>query len=91
MGTLRTSLVVLLSLLSFSLAGCVGDRVSADRVYTLYRNSSTDENARYHVATFDADEEESYNRGNCEVAQQLYQAQPGIKTRFFCEKGYFRK
>ena len=91
MSTLRTAAIVPLFLLLLVLPGCLGGKVPADRVYTLYRNSVSDENARYHVATFDADEEESYNHGNCEIAQQLFQSQPSIKTKFFCEKGYFHK
>jgi hypothetical protein len=58
--------------------------------YTLYRTSS-DKPARIHVASFDAAEDEAYNRENCDVARALFAAQPGIKTRFFCEKGRFRK
>jgi hypothetical protein len=57
----------------------------------LYRNSVTEANVRIHVATFDAAEGEAYNRGNCEQAQTLFQSQPGVKTKFWCEKGRFRK
>jgi hypothetical protein len=60
-------------------------------VFTLYRNSVTNENMRIHVATFDAAEKEEYNRGNCEQAQVLFQAQPGVKVKFWCEKGRYRK
>jgi len=60
-------------------------------VFTLYRNSVGDENMRIHVATFDAAEGNGYNRGNCEQARELFQAQPGVKTKFWCEKGEFRK
>ena len=59
--------------------------------FTLYRNILLDENMRIHVATFDAAGGEPYNRGNCEQAQSLFQAQPGVKTKFWCEKGRFRK
>jgi hypothetical protein len=51
----------------------------------------TDENMRIHVATFDASENEAYNRGNCEQAQLLFQNQPGVKSKFWCEKGRFKK
>jgi hypothetical protein len=68
------------------LAGC-GD----GSTHTLYRDSVSEPNARFHVASFDASEAEQYNRGNCEIAQQLFQAQPGIKTKFWCEKGRYRK
>jgi len=60
-------------------------------VFTLYRNSVTDENMRIHVATFDAAEKEEYNRGNCEQAHVLFQAQPSVKVKFWCEKGRYRK
>jgi major membrane immunogen (membrane-anchored lipoprotein) len=59
--------------------------------FVLYRNSVTDSNMRVHVATFDATDGEAYNRENCQVAQSLFQAQRGIETKFWCEKGAFRK
>jgi hypothetical protein len=59
--------------------------------YTLYRSSVTDENLRLHVATFDSSDGEAYNRGNCDQAQQLFQAQPSVKTKFWCEKDRFRR
>lgn len=60
-------------------------------VFTLYRNSVTDESMRIHVATFDASENEEYNRGNCEQALALFQAQPGLKVKFWCEKRRHKK
>ena len=68
-------LTSILLLATLCLAGCY------DATYTLYRNSVLDENARYHVATFDAAEAEKYNQENCTVAQELFQKQPGVKTR----------
>jgi hypothetical protein len=68
-------LASILLLATLCLAGCY------DATYTLYRNSVLDENARYHVATFDAAEAEKYNQENCTVAQELFQKQPGVKTR----------
>ena len=59
--------------------------------FTLYRNSITDENMRIHVASFNSSDGEAYNRGNCEQAQLLFQAQPDVKTKFWCEKGAFKK
>lgn len=58
--------------------------------YTLYRNSMTDAAMRLHVASFDAADGAAYNRDNCGQAQQLFQGQPGVKTRFWCEPGRFR-
>jgi hypothetical protein len=57
-------------------------------VYTLYRNLTPE--LRIHVATFDANEREDYNRENCEIAQSLFQNQPGIEVKYWCEKGRFR-
>ena len=71
------------------LAGCIG--TSEGEVFSLYRNSVMNENMRLHVATFDSSDGESYNRGNCEQAKALFQAQAGVKTRFWCEKGRFKK
>jgi hypothetical protein len=59
--------------------------------YTLYRNSVLNESMRLHVASFDAKDGHDYNMENCEVARGLFQAQPGIKTRFWCEKGSFKE
>jgi hypothetical protein len=59
-------------------------------VYTLYRTSPVDASMRLHVATFDAQESESYNRENCLVAANLFAGQPGVKVRYFCEKGRYR-
>ena len=77
-----TALLVVLSA-----TGCAAD----SETFTLYRNSVTDESMRIHVATFDASDGGAYNKGNCEQAQLLFQAQPGIKTKFWCEKGAFKK
>jgi hypothetical protein len=72
-----------------SLAGCLAS--SDDTTFTLCRNSVVDKNMRIHVATFDATESEAYNRENCETAQTLFQTQPGVMVRYWCEKGRFRK
>lgn len=77
------------AVVSLALAAC--SLVGESQVFTLYRNSATDENMRIHAATFDAAEKEEYNRGNCEQAQVLFQNQPGVKTKFWCEKGRFKK
>ncbi len=64
---------------------------SAGKVYTLYRNNIDDPQARTHVATFDADADAKTNRENCEFVTQLYQAQPGVNVRYWCEKGYYHR
>jgi hypothetical protein len=85
----REPLIIVLLAGTFA-AACSGSSAESES-FALYRNSVTDENMRIHVATFDASDGEKYNRGNCEQAQQLFQAQPGVKTKFWCEKGRFRK
>lgn len=83
-----------LSLQTFSLLLFVALITGCDSgsdTFTLYRNSVTDENIRIHVASFDAADGEAYNKVNCEQAQQLFQAQTGVKTKFWCEKGAFKK
>jgi len=64
---------------------------SGHDTYTLYRNTVGADTTRVHVATFDAAESGDYNRQNCEQARELFQAQPAIKTRFWCEKGRFAR
>lgn len=72
------------------LNGCTPS-ANDDNFYTLYRTSPIDTNSRIHVATFDADEKNNYNRENCSVAQELFASQKGIITKFWCEKGRYRK
>jgi hypothetical protein len=68
------------------LMGC-----SQSESYTLYRNSIADEFERIHVASFNAKEDEKYNQENCDIAKELFQKQDGVKTKFWCEKGVFKK
>lgn len=72
--------------LSIAIVGC-----SNQPAYTLYRDSVLSPAMRIHVATFDASDGEGYNKENCQLAAQLFQNQPGISTKFWCEKGDFRK
>ena len=70
----------------------LGTKVSAnDMATTLYRTSLIIENARMHLATFNADQGEEYNWGNCLQAAKLFQSQPDVKTYFWCEKGEYVK
>ena len=55
-------LASILLLATLCLAGCY------DATYTFYRNSVLDENARYHVATFDAAEAKNTTK---KIAQLL--------------------
>ena len=74
---------------AFALSGVALASPSGD-TYTLYRNSALDTKGRLHVATFDAVDGAAYNRENCDQARKLFQAQPGVKTRFWCEPGRFQ-
>ncbi len=61
-------------------------------VHTLYRNSPVDEFMRIHIATFDADEDSAtYNAENCQIAAQLFQRQPGVTAKYWCEKGRYER
>jgi hypothetical protein len=83
-------------LFALAIATAFTDCGGIGNVYTLYRNSVAGDERynkamRFHVATFDASEGERYNRENCEIARGLFQDQPGVKVRYWCEKGRFRK
>jgi len=75
--------------------GCVaavlGCTSADDTAYTLYRSSVVLKNARMHVASFDAADGDTYNGENCHQAQALFQSQPSVETKFWCEKGRFKK
>ena len=65
-------------------------------IYTLYRNSPTvgtisGDDARIHVATFDAAKDKDYNKNNCETARDLFASQPGVAVRYWCERGKFTR
>ena len=32
-----------------------------------------------------------YNKENCDLAASLFQNQPDVKTKFWCEKGRYRE
>ena len=52
--------------------------------YILRRTSVVNSNI-YHLATFDAVYGQGYNKGNCEIARDLFQGQ-GVKVTYFCSK-----
>ncbi len=85
MKIVPASALLLLLLVNASFAA------TSERTYTLYRNSVMDKSMRIHVATFDSTDGEAYNRENCEQAATLFQAQSGVKTKFWCESGHFKK
>jgi len=66
---------------------------SSNDTYTLYRNGAASDTLRIHVATFDADEDDdkNYNHDNCEQARELFQLHPAQMSRFWCEKGHYKK
>ena len=80
-------LLFLASLLVCS--GCSALLVPEENIYTLYRNSVINPSMRIHIATFDSKDGEKYNRENCELARSLFQAQPGVTVKFWCEKGRY--
>lgn len=45
---------------------------------------------RIHVATFDSNDGDEYNRENCMTTMDLFQRQPGVKVRYWCEQGRYR-
>jgi len=81
----------LLLAVAMAAAGCQQAPSDNGTTYTLYRNSLLEDvPQRVHVATFDVDENEEYNRENCLKAAGLFQSQPGVLVRYWCEKGRYR-
>jgi hypothetical protein len=74
---------------AFALAG-IANATPIGETYTLYRNSVLDASMRLYVASFDAVDGGAYNRENCDQARELFQAQPDVKTKFWCEQGRFQ-
>lgn len=69
--------------------------LNSDDVATLYRGSPAIENARIHIATFDADDSYDgstfqYNWTNCLIAADLFVSQRGVIVRYWCERGYHK-
>lgn len=81
------SLKILLAILTLFIFGCKDE----SNVYTLYRSSIVDTDLRVHIASFNTDEKESYNKENCFLAASLFQDQPFVETKFWCEKGKYEK
>lgn len=91
MKVFLTAIVVILLSFSLPAQSAIAFRVSEDAVYTLYRDSVLDKSLRIHVATFDADASQAYNKENCEIARDLFEGQPGVESTYWCEKGYYRE
>lgn len=84
------------AMLGIAVAAALGALVACEpadtNAYTLYRTTAVDgARPRIHVATFDANESEDYNRDNCDTAAGLFQGQDGVQTRFWCEKGKYHE
>jgi hypothetical protein len=67
-----------------------------DDIYTLYRTGVGFPDMRIHVATFDSSESKdaqfkTYNQDNCQTAIKLFQDQPNVTVRYWCEKGRYKK
>lgn len=78
-------LVAVAAMLPVSTCDGTGDRAP----YTLYRSSIIGD-LRIHLATFDADEGNHYNRNNCQAAAELFQRQPGVLVTYWCEQGRYK-
>lgn len=46
---------------------------------------------RIHIATFNSNNGDKYNRENCQLASNLFSSQAGVTVRYWCEKGAYRK
>ncbi|CAM3612310.1 hypothetical protein B0G85_0467 [Polynucleobacter brandtiae] len=84
--------ILLISILAtLSLTAC-----GNDDIYTLYRTGVGLPELRIHIATFDSDDSrdakfKTYNQDNCQIAAQLFQSQPNVSTKYWCEKGAYKK
>lgn len=58
---------------------------SVNRVYRLYRSSVAIRDARLHVATFDSEDGDEYNRENCDITRGLFMSQGGVTVDYWCE------
>jgi hypothetical protein len=88
------SLGVALLIVVCGITGCIFIGIPESKVYTLYRSGVFQPTMRIHIATFDADDEQSteeYNHDNCEQTRGLFQTQPGVGTKYWCEKGRFKQ
>ena len=92
-------LTIIICLTLAVLLGSVGvsaQTTNDSEIATLYRSSVVIKNARILIATFNADAKSggnsfAYNWENCQISATLFQNQGGVKTRFWCEKGPYKK
>jgi hypothetical protein len=91
------SLVLAVALTALGTNSTNAQSRSEDDVATLYRNSIFDDLPRIHIATFDSVEKSwggtvaDYNWENCLIAAQLFEEQPSVILRYWCETGFYRK
>lgn len=83
---MQIRLVCLLMLL----AGC-HHHSTGPGVYTLYRNTGGNPEARVHVATFDSVEEEKFNQLNCQLSATALENEPMVVAKFWCEPGRYKQ
>ena len=69
---------------AFIMSACA----DSGETYTLYRGSIVG-NMRIHIATFDTAEGNDYNQTNCQIAADLFEKQPGVSVRYWCELGKY--
>jgi hypothetical protein len=75
-------------IVTFSIAVTLASSAFAtEGTYSLYRTSLVEGVSKVHIATFDTSNGGDYNLENCQLAAELFQNQPGVKTKFWCEQG----
>ena len=81
------------ALMSAAVIFSVPEKVNASErsIVTLYTSSNIIKNYRGHIATFDADERLEYNWYNCINAANMFENQPGVIIKYWCEKGPYSK
>jgi len=52
---------------------------------SLFRGGAVEGSPHLHIATFNADQSNEYNRENCEIAARLFTSQPGVTVRYWYE------
>ena len=90
---MRTALIAISLMVLPIPSFAFGDsRAGSSDTYTLYRSSATTNGSemRIHIATFDASDGMTYNRGNCEIARDLFLNQPGVTVSYWCERGFYQ-
>jgi hypothetical protein len=74
-----------------ALLGCESRSTDRSETYTLYRDSPVEPGLRLHVATFDANDRDDYNRDMCETVREFFTERPFMGARYWCEAGRYRE